>query len=83
MKKLLKWIGTDGLLHIAVCACIAFVFGRFFNPGLALFAAVFCGVLKEVVWDGWMKRGTFEFKDLICDLIGAVAAFVILIIPAP
>lgn len=79
MKKIINYIGTDGLLHILACYAIAVTAGIYLNPGLALFVAVFCGVLKEVVWDGWMKKGSFELKDLLCDLMGAVAGFIVLL----
>lgn len=79
MKKIIKYIGTDGLLHILACYAIAVTCGIYLNAGLAIFIAIFCGVLKEVIWDGWMKKGSFELKDLLCDLIGAVAGFIVLL----
>lgn len=79
MKKIINYIGTDGLLHILACYAIAVTCGIYLNAGLALFLAVFAGVLKEVVWDGWMKKGSFELKDLLCDLIGAVLGFIVLL----
>jgi VanZ family protein len=79
MKKIINYIGTDGLLHILACYVIAVTCGIYLNAGLALFIAVFAGVLKEVIWDGWIKKGSFELKDLLCDLIGAVAGFIVLL----
>lgn len=32
----------------------------------------FVGIAKEFVWDKWLKKGTFEKKDLLCDLIGII-----------
>lgn len=79
MKKIINYIGTDGLLHILACYAIAVTCGIYLNAGLALFIAVFIGVAKEVIWDGWMKKGSFEFKDLISDMIGAVTGFIALL----
>ena len=79
MKKIINYIGTDGLLHILACYAISVTCGIYLNAGLALFIAVFAGVLKEVIWDGWLHKGTFEIKDLLCDLIGAVAGFFVLL----
>lgn len=80
MKKIFKWIGTDGLLHILVCATIALALGYFVNLGLATFAAIFIGFGKEIIWDAWMNKGTFELKDLACDIMGAMSAFIIMLI---
>lgn len=38
----------------------------------AVCAAVLCGLAKEFVWDKWMKKGTFDRKDLMADAAGAV-----------
>lgn len=38
---------------------------------LAWPATVFIGLTKEVVWDGLLKKGDPDFKDLWCDVWGA------------
>lgn len=81
MKKIINWVGNDGLLHILACMVITLCLGYYANPGIALFGGVFAGFCKEILWDGWCKRGTFDLHDLICDLIGAVAGFAV-IMPA-
>ena len=37
---------------------------------LAVVITAVVGVAKEFVYDKWLKKGTFEIKDLVCDLIG-------------
>lgn len=77
IEKIKKWVGLDGLLHALACYAIGMTAGAFVNHGLAFSIAVFIGLAKEAIWDSWMKRGSFEFKDLACDLIGAAASLII------
>lgn len=79
MRKIIDWIGTDGLLHIMACFGIAAALGNYTNAGLAFFIAVFVGVAKEIIYDAKLKKGTFEWKDIICDIMGASAALIVLL----
>ena len=78
-KKLWRWVRTDGLLHILACAVIVFTAGVFIKPWWALLVAVVAGLVKELV-DIITKKGTAEWHDVICDLIGSVFAFAMLCI---
>lgn len=68
--KILNCIGQDGLLHIICCAVLVGVINLFAPLWVAIIATVVIGVGKEVVWDKWLGRGTFDKKDLLCDLVG-------------
>lgn len=61
---------TDKIKHILISTGIAILFSLF--VGLWAFpATLLIGLSKELIWDKWMKRGQFEWGDLICDLWGA------------
>jgi hypothetical protein len=70
MKKILEWLGQDGLLHIVVCSILVGALNIVMPLWLAVVITAVVGVAKEFVYDKWLKKGTFEIKDLVCDLIG-------------
>ena len=70
MRKILEWLGQDGLLHIVVCSILVSALNIVMPLWLAVVITAVVGVAKEVVYDKWLKKGTFEIKDLVCDLIG-------------
>lgn len=83
MRKLLdflklarEWVSVDGLLHILVCALIVLVFGAFLPLWAAFIVAVVVGIVKEV-YDLLSRKGTPEWRDLLCDLIGIVLGLLI------
>lgn len=70
MKKILEWLGQDALLHIVVCSILVGALNIVMPLWLAVVITAVVGVAKEFVYDKWLKKGTFEIKDLVCDLIG-------------
>ena len=80
IKQFFKKIGSDGLLHFFVCFSITAILGNFVNIGLAAFAGIFIGFFKEIIWDAWLKKGSFQWKDLWCDIAGSISAFLILLL---
>lgn len=70
MKKILEWLGQDGLLHIVVCSILVGALNIVMPLWMAVVITAVVGVAKEFVYDKWLKKGTFEIKDLVCDLIG-------------
>lgn len=71
-EKILNWVGTDGLLHIICSVIIVSVLNVLLPLWAAVMITAIVGIGKEFIWDKWLKRGTFEKKDLLCDLIGIV-----------
>jgi glycopeptide antibiotics resistance protein len=61
----------DKLYHLIAGFVIALIFGLF-NPIAGLVIAVGAGIAKDVVWDLYLKRGTFEVLDIFATVIGAV-----------
>jgi hypothetical protein len=70
----------DKLYHFIAGFIIAFIFGLI-TPVLGLGMAVLAGLLKDVVWDKLLKKGTFEVLDIfftgVGGLIGMAVAIVI------
>lgn len=71
-EKILNWVGTDGLLHIICSVIIVSVLNVLLPLWAAVMITAIVGIGKEFIWDKWLKRGTFEKKDLLCDLIGII-----------
>ena len=71
-EKILNYIGQDGLLHILCCIFLVSVIDIVLPLWVAIIATVVIGLAKEFVWDKWIGRGTFDKKDLLCDLVGII-----------
>lgn len=74
-KKMLKWIGHDGLLHILVSALIMVALGWVRPIWIALLLVVLVGLSKEL-YDATGK-GTASWHDIICDVVGIVIGMLI------
>ena len=68
-----RWVRTDGLLHILATYAIVFTFYRPLAWWVADLIAVGVFVIKELV-DLITKKGTAEWHDVICDVIGLILA---------
>lgn len=80
MRKILNWINKDGAMHMLCCFAIVTAAGHIVNIGIAVFVAVFAAFFKEIIWDAWMGRGTFEWHDIACDLFGTLIGAVLVLI---
>lgn len=70
VEKVLNYLGTDGLLHILASVVIMNVLDLLLPLWVAIVATAVIGIGKELVWDKWLKKGTFDRKDLLCDAAG-------------
>lgn len=69
----------DKLYHLIAGFAIALIFGLF-NPILGLVVAVLAGIVKDVVWDLFLKKGKFEVLDIFATVIGAIMGTVVAIL---
>lgn len=69
-------MAKDKLYHLIAGFVIALIFGLF-NPIAGLIIAVGAGFAKDVVWDLYLKRGTFEVLDIFATVIGAIMGTVV------
>ena len=64
-------MGKDKLYHLIAGFVIALGFGLI-NPFLGLAAGITAGLAKDIIWDLYLKRGTFEVLDILATIIGAI-----------
>lgn len=76
MKKILDYLGTDGLLHIICCMLIMQMLGNFLPLHIAVLITAIIGLAKEFIWDKWLKKGTFEKRDLLADAVGIILGLI-------
>lgn len=74
MKKLLQ---SDKLLHNFVNYIIALTLSLFTNYYIGLAVAVTASLLKEFVYDKYLKRGCFELWDLAANALGIIEASIV------
>ncbi len=72
-------MAKDKLYHLIAGFAISLIFGLF-NPILGLVIAVSAGFTKDVVWDLYLKRGTFEVLDIFATAVGATIGTVVAIL---
>jgi hypothetical protein len=71
--------GIDKIYHLVAGFLIALIFGLI-NPVLGLGMAVLAGLFKDVIWDKFLKKGTFEVLDIFFAGVGGVIGMVVAII---
>lgn len=69
-EKILNYIGQDGMFHILCSVVLVSVLNLILPLWIAVVITAVVGAAKEFVWDKWLGKGTFDKKDLLCDLIG-------------
>lgn len=71
MKKVIKWLRVDGILHISVSANICTFFCACSPVWTACILTMVVGFCKEI-YDRISRKGTAEWHDIICDAIGTI-----------
>ena len=69
----------DKKQHLLAGLALSLLAGLLFCPIGGLMAAVIVGLGKEVVWDGFLRRGTPEVMDFVATALGGLVAYLILI----
>ena len=71
MKTLLKQlIQIDKITHNLSNYAILFTFAVLTKYWIGLIVAITFSLLKEFVWDKWLKKGNFEIADLVSNGLG-------------
>lgn len=70
--KFIDWLGRDGVLHAACSSVLCSVLCWVLPVWAAALLALSVGLLKELVWDKRLGRGTFDRKDLVADALGVL-----------
>lgn len=77
LKKLIQ---TDKLTHNLINYAILFTFAILTKYWIGLLVAITFSLLKEFVWDKWLKKGTFEIADLISNGLGIIEGTIMYLI---
>lgn len=78
IKKMLKWVGIDGLLHFLVCYAMMLTFAPMIGLAWAVLATTGVAVLKEV-WDFCIQKDNDAeqvLHDVILDGTGILIALI-------
>lgn len=70
--QILNWFGTDGLAHVLVSLVLCAVLAALLPWWAAALITLAIGIVKELVWDKLLKKGTAEWRDIIADAVGIV-----------
>ena len=68
---ILTHIGPDGLMHFSISASATAVLSLILPAWIAFLIVFLFGIAKEI-YDKWSKKGTPEWKDILCDLAGCL-----------
>jgi hypothetical protein len=71
--------GIDKIYHLVAGFIISLIFGLI-NPVLGLALAIIAGLFKDVIWDKFLKKGTFEVLDIFFTGVGGVIGMVVAIL---
>ena len=63
--------GIDKIYHLVAGFVIAFGLGLI-DPFLGLVAGIAAGLAKDIIWDLYLKKGTFEMLDILATIFGAI-----------
>ena len=81
---------NDKLKHFIACAAVTLIILIIFtfigkemygwDKGIAVLAGWIIAAAKEIVWDGWFKKGTKDFYDFFWGGAGSTTAMFIWVI---
>lgn len=80
IKKMLKWVGIDGLLHFLVCYAMMLTLAPMIGLAWAVLATTGVAVLKEV-WDFCIQKDNDAeqvLHDVILDGTGILIALIMI-----
>lgn len=78
LQKFISKVGKDKILHFICAFMITLISGLIFGVFIGLAAGLCASLLKET-YDEYRKNGTgWDWKDIIADIIGIVAAMLLL-----
>lgn len=78
--KILNWFGADGLAHVLVSLVLCAILGAFLPLWTAVLVTFAVGLIKELVWDKLLKKGTAEWRDIVSDTAGILLGVFIIIL---
>ena len=88
MRKIIDWIKkyyrVDYLAHLLagitlgelVFTIVHIFSGSIIHYIIATLVVLFVIFAKDVIWDKWMKKGTFEWADIIIGCLGLLMVII-------
>ena len=67
----------DKLIHLLGCFAVFTILARFVPAPWAVGVTLALGAAKELIYDGWMKKGTPERNDWWADVAGVLLGWVV------
>lgn len=74
IDKVITWMGYDGVLHLLCSALIVLFFAGMFPWWVAALIGLAAGIGKEIYDALHPDSHSADAHDLVCDLLGIVAA---------
>ena len=71
-------VPKDKVMHFCAGLALSILAGLFAYPMFGLLIAAAVGALKEIIWDGFLKRGTPEWLDFLATCLGGAIGSLIL-----
>ena len=68
----------DKKMHLLAGLALSLLAGLLFCPLTGVVTAAVVGVLKEIVWDWLLKKGTPELLDFVATVAGGVIGYTLL-----
>ncbi len=79
VRNLSRWMGSrDKKLHLLAGLALSGLAGLLLCPLTGFIIAAVVGAAKEIVWDWLLKRGTPEWWDFWCTVLGGTAGYCLL-----
>ena len=78
LKKLIKWVAIDGLLHILVCYSMLLTLTPMIGIWLGLLMVVMASAIKEA-YDYYIQKDNNReqvIHDAACDVLGMLSAII-------
>lgn len=82
IKDILRWIATDGLLHILMCYAMMLALSPMVGVWWSMLATSLAALVKEAM-DFFVQKDNDKeqvIHDLICDAVGIMAALITMLI---
>ena len=79
MSLYTKITRKDYLLHFIAGTLIFCFFVLFLNPYYSYVIVTVVAFAKEIIWDGWFRKGTVEAEDALATMLGGLIPCISLI----
>lgn len=67
----------DKKIHLLGSALVCLILSQFLPLNLSSYITFSLGLIKEIIYDGYLHKGTPEVNDLVADMLGILLAVLI------